>query len=119
AGLRASEVRGLRWTDVDLNARTLTVRRAICQGLEAPPKSGHERVIPLTDELHQALVDAPKNKLQPWGPVAPCSKGTVWKESGLRAAFQAACARAGISGWRFHDLRHFFVTDLFRNGASA
>ncbi len=119
AGLRASEVRGLRWTDVDLNARTITVRRAICHGKEAPPKSGHQRVIPMTDELFEALSHAEGSKASPWAPVAPSSKGTIWSESGLRNAFQAASRRAAVTGFRFHDLRHFFVTQLFRHGASA
>jgi site-specific recombinase XerD len=27
--------------------------------------------------------------------------------------------RAGLDGWSFHDLRHFFVSELFRMGVSA
>lgn len=119
AGLRASEVRGLRWPDVDLKARVLTVRRAICHGVEAVPKSGHERVVPLTDELFEALTLAEEKKLSPWAPVAPNRLGRVWAESSLRNAFRAACTRAGVSGLRLHDLRHLFVSALFRRGASA
>jgi site-specific recombinase XerD len=39
----------------------------------------------------------------------------------LRAepAFKRARKRAGLSDWTFRDLRHFFVTELFRSGASA
>jgi integrase len=36
AGLRAGEVRGLRWPDVDLELGTITVRRSVCRGEEAP-----------------------------------------------------------------------------------
>ena len=42
-----------------------------------------------------------------------------WGESGLNQAFQRAQERAKRTGWSFHDLRHFFVTELFRNGARA
>ncbi len=37
AGLRAGEVRGLRWPDVDLDTGTLTIRRSISAGFETTP----------------------------------------------------------------------------------
>ena len=43
AGLRAGEVRGLEWQDVDLKAGSLTVRQTIYHGQKDTPKSGHER----------------------------------------------------------------------------
>ena len=73
----------------------------------------------MTDALFDALSRAEGQKVSPWAPVAPSSTGTVWSESGLRSAFKAACRRASVSGWRFHDLRHHFVSELFRHGASA
>lgn len=45
-GLRASEVRGLRWSDVEFSGGTITVRRALTLGIETTPKSHHHRVIP-------------------------------------------------------------------------
>jgi len=51
AGLRASEVRGLRFTDVDLKAGTLTVRRARTGRHAVTPKSHHQRVIPIAMRL--------------------------------------------------------------------
>jgi integrase len=45
AGLRAGEIRGLRWRDVDRAAGHLVVRERICHGEVATPKSGHERVV--------------------------------------------------------------------------
>jgi integrase len=41
------------------------------------------------------------------------------RKYGLRQAFVRACRRAELKGWRFHDLRHFFVTQLFRGGTPA
>lgn len=55
----------------------------------------------------------------PWGPVAPSSRGEIWSEFGLRSASRDAASKAAISGRSFHSLRHFFVTELFRQGASA
>ena len=119
AGLRASEVRGLRWKDVDLNSQVLTVRQAICHGVAAPPKSGHERVVPLTNDLIDVLEVAGEKKAGSSTPVAPSSWGTVWSEAGMRTAFNKARKKAALEEWTFHSLRHFFVSDLFRQGASA
>ena len=36
----------------------LVVRQAICRGVAAPPKSGHEREIPIAATLRPVLVEA-------------------------------------------------------------
>jgi integrase len=45
---------GLRWCDVDLRRR-ITVQQAVWKGIVDTPKSGHGRIIPMTDELADAL----------------------------------------------------------------
>ena len=45
-GLRADEVRGWKWDDDDLERGIIVVRRSRSYGIEAPPKSGHERAVP-------------------------------------------------------------------------
>jgi integrase len=119
AGLRASEVRGLRWSDVDLTAATITVRRGITIGVETTPKSHHHRVIPLARVLRELLETAKATKPGPWSPVALTVHGKPWGEFGLNQAFKRAQKRIGRSGWTFHSLRHFFVTELFRRNAPA
>jgi integrase len=117
AGLRAGEIRGLRWRDVDLKGGQLVVRQTICRGKVSTPKSGHERVVPLADELAIALSRVTSRPLD--GRVSTTARGKPWSEFSLGNAFRRACKRAGLSGWRPHDLRHFFVTELFRLGAAA
>jgi integrase len=119
AGLRAGEVRGLRWPDVDLIQEIIVVRRSVCRGEEAPPKSGHHRVLPIATPLLPALVDAARQRTSPWAPVSPTADGKAWAEFSLRSAFREAARRAGLSGWSFHSLRHYFVTSLFQCGAPA
>lgn len=119
AGLRAGEVRGLSWRDVDLPGRALTVRLALSHGQLAPPKSGHERTVPLTKRLVTLLRDAKPTGAPAQGRVAVTAHGKAWGTWGLGLAFERAQTRAGIEGFRFHDLRHFFVTQLFRDGAPA
>ena len=107
AGLRAGEVRGLRWSDVDFRANTLTVRRSITRGQETTPKSGDHRVVPLAGPL-RALLDAARvsRSKNPWATVALTAQCKAWGESGLNQAFQRAMLRAKRDGLSFHDLRH-------------
>jgi integrase len=119
AGLRRSEVLGLRWSDVDLKGNTITVRRAITRGEETTPKSGDHRVIPIAEPLRLLLESAATTKKSPWASVALTKHGKTWGEFGLSQAFKRAQRRAGHSGWTFHDLRHFFASELFRKGVPA
>jgi len=118
-GLRPCEVRGLRWPDVDLKAQTLTIRIALARGEETTPKSHHAEVLPLCERMHNALERTKANRKSPFGTVALTAYGKPWGDSGLNQAFKRAKKRAGKSGWTVHGLRHFFVTELFRNGVSA
>jgi integrase len=67
-GLRASELRGLRWSDIDLRARQLTVRqRADAWGTIGHPKTHKsERTIPLgpfvVNTLKEWRLACPKTK---------------------------------------------------------
>jgi integrase len=119
SGLRASEIRGLRWSDINLAVGTITVRRGITLGIETTPKSHHQRVVPIGPRLRAVLAAAEAKKKGPWAPVAITELGKPWGENGLNQAFKRSQARAKLEGWSFHDLRHFFVTELFRSGAGA
>jgi integrase len=114
AGLRAGEVRALRWTDVDLVRGEIVVRFSRVRGQDSTPKSGKNRIVPIAEPLRAALETAKAGKPSPFGLVAPSGRGTAWSDWGLLQAFGGACERAGIGHWRFHDLRHFFVTELLR-----
>jgi integrase len=49
SGLRSGEVRGLRWPDVDLNARRLLIRRSVWRRATVKlPKSGKQRRVAMT-----------------------------------------------------------------------
>jgi integrase len=55
AGLRRSEIIGLRWCDVDFKRKLLVIEQAVWKGIVDTPKSGHGRIIPMTDALAAAL----------------------------------------------------------------
>jgi integrase len=102
---------------VDLVSKILVVRLSQSKGETSTPKSGHEREVPLAPQL-LAILESIQPRISK-DLVAKTSLGDPWKDSGLLQAFRRAQKKAGLEGFRFHDLRHFFVTELFRNGASA
>jgi integrase len=86
AGLRACEIRGLRVCDVDLGANLLRVRQAVSHGVVDTPKSGHDREVPLTRALREALAAAIEGRPRD-ARVALSTRGRPWGQSGLREMF--------------------------------
>ena len=117
-GLRASELRGLTWGDVDLKAAELHVRqRADRYGEIGKPKSkaGH-RTVPLPpmglNTLREWKLKCPHSEL-----VFPTVSGRISRYNDIVRALQAAGRRAGLldaegkpkySG--LHALRHFYAS---------
>jgi integrase len=120
-GLRASELRGLRWADVDLKRDELHVRRrADCFNVFGPPKSeAGERTIPLlpmlADTLRQHRLVCPKGKLDL---VFPNGAGNVESHTNIinrgfipaqiAAGVVTASGKAKYTG--LHCLRHFYAS---------
>lgn len=117
AGLRAGEVIGLRWVNVNLETGLLFVREAIAHGIVVTPKSGHQRAIPIAPPLQAILKEAKKRSSSEY--VAPSRRGKPWTHGGLRHAFDRALERARLPHARLHDLRHFFITQCFAGGAGG
>jgi integrase len=118
-GLRASELRGLRWSDVDLRAHELHVRqRADRWNKIGPPKSDSgARTIPFGADLALALKEwklaCPKGELDL---VFPTFAGTVLSykhfTDRLEPIFKAAHVvdKAGKPKYAPHAFRHFFAS---------
>jgi integrase len=115
-GLRASELRGLRWADIDLNAGNLTVsQRADVWRRIGPPKSAAgRRDIPLTPMAINALrlwkSACPAGEL---GLVFPNNLGQVEGLPNIQRRVwdpvQVKCGLVDAEGqarYRFHSLRH-------------
>lgn len=136
AGLRESELLGLHWRDVDLDAGTLTVNSALVrvtgEGLRDfdPKTAASAATIPLAPAAVGALrthrarqLEARLRAGQTWQPtdyVFTTEIGTAISASNLlRRSFYPLCARAGIPtrpGLRFHDLRHSCGSLLIAEG---
>jgi integrase len=116
-GLRASEIRGLRWADVDLSRGELHVRQRADRyaTLGALKSKGSRRTIPLLPMVVNALREW---RLANRGNdlVFPGEQGRPCHLSVLVRAWQAAQVRAGIVTGEtakytgFHALRHFYAS---------
>jgi integrase len=106
-GLRRGEVFGLKWTDLDLNRATLVIR-----GEGA--KSGKTRHLPLNDAAVQAL--RTWHSQCPEGEVLVFPGRTGEKLNNTKRAWAGVLADAGITGFRWHDMRHDFASRLVMCG---
>jgi integrase len=112
-GLRISELRGLRWDDVDLKRSELHLRqRADRYNKIGPLKSAAgERVIPLPPTLVSTLrkwkLACPNSEL---GLAFPAADGSIQSYVNMtRHALDPIMSAAGLKyGW--HSLRHFYAS---------
>lgn len=107
SGLRKDNVLKLSWEQIDMNLRTIELLKQENKG---------KKIIkhPISNLLYSVLI-----KLE------PKKKGYVFvnPKTGLpyttiRKSFATALAKAGIEGFRFHDLRRTFGTWLHEEGVS-
>lgn len=129
AGLRQGELLALRWSDVDLEAATLSVRYTLRRGTRelAEPKTDRaRRTLRLGGEAVTALRDHRRRQLEErlaaarrWhddGYVFASGTGTALDARNVIRALAVALERAGLPSQRFHDLRHCYATLLLEHG---
>jgi integrase len=130
-GLRRGEVLALRWSDVDLARRTLTVQQSLEQtraglAFKTPKTRRSLRTIALSPTLaevlqaHRAKQAAERLALgmsrAPDGLVFTRLDGDpIWPDA-LTKEFGGIIQRAGVRRITFHGLRHTHATDLLRAG---
>jgi integrase len=102
-GMRHGEIVTLRWSDVDFQSKTLTVRAF-------NTKTATTRTVGLTDRLAGELVLMPEVMRADVDGLVFGVEGRVTK------GFRGAADAAGLSDVRFHDLRHTAATRLVRSG---
>jgi integrase len=117
AGLRMGEILALRWCDVDFRRKQIAVQQAVWQGVVDVPKSGHGRVVPMTDALLAALQRARHLRGER---VLYRDNGTPIVHATVRAWLEACERRAGLEvEGCLHKLRHTFCSHLAMRGAPA
>jgi integrase len=105
-GLRKGEIFSLKWSNVNLSSRQITVTSQLS-------KSKKARYIPLNDQAHNAL--------KQWHSQAHDNDLVFYGREGnqinnIRKSWTTLLKEAGITGFRFHDLRHDFASQLVMKG---
>jgi len=130
---RGCELKGLQWADIDLFQRTITIRKT--------KTAAGERMIPLTSVAASALARL-RTRAESFGPVEPShyvfaafvpkfkfndTNVVGYSLTGYdptrhinswRTAWRSLTKKAGLPGFRFHDLRHCAITSLAESGAA-
>ena len=127
-GLRAGELRGLRWGDVDLKENKLHVRqRADRWGdMDLPKSEAGERDVPFGKIVANTLKEYRlRSQYSSDGELVFCSSnGTVLEHSNmLKQSLHKAQVLAGITGkdgepkyTGLHSLRHFYASWCINRG---
>lgn len=125
AGLRWSEVAGLRVGRVDLAGRTLEVVETCAEvrgtiQFAAPKSKASRRTIPLPsfliDELGEHLLRTGR-RADPTALVLQARGGGPLRKHWSRRFFTPAVKQAGLGGLTFHHLRHTYAGLLIAAGA--
>jgi integrase len=117
SGMRRGEITGLTWNKVDLQNRVIKLE-------SSDTKDREKRTIPILPQLFEILVALP-NRIR-----KPGDDNHVFLYQGqpiktFDKALKTACENAGIKygrfakdGFKFHDLRHTFNTNMRKAGVS-
>jgi integrase len=126
-GMRLGEALGLHWDDIQLGAsehdphRFIRVERTYdaAHRVMTPPKNGKMRMVDLSRELRQALMDLQGTRLddailhgrtEPDALVFPGKVGRPLHPSWVYTLHRRICGLAGLRATRVHDLRPSFAT---------
>lgn len=130
-GARRGELLGLRWSDVDLEKGTVSIRRSLVSigyrvEFSEPKTPRSRRTITIDPATVSALKAYRKRQLEDklaCGPgwidsdlVFVREDGSPWHPQLVSDAFDKAVKRSGLPRLRFHDLRHCHATLSLESG---
>jgi integrase len=136
-GARRGEILALRWSDFDERRRVVRIWNAVILGegdkptLKYGSKTGKERTVSLNDWTFEVLDEyrtwceqrARQAKVRLRDTAFVFSNemdGSVpMSPDYLSSLYQRARNKAGLDGMRFHDLRHFHITELLTAGVDV
>ncbi len=100
-GMRRGEILGLKWDYIKLDNRLIIL---------PVTKNNTVRVLPINDTLHRILSEMPQKSGYVFG------NGNGGHIENIKHSFTSACRKAGITDFRFHDLRHTYASHLAMRG---
>lgn len=132
-GLRESELLGLTWDSVDMKTGSIIVDKQLAysynrsKGIFSTPKNGKTRTIAPAASVLAALKQQKVRQLEqrlkagmlwnnPLNLVFTHEDGSIIEQWQMKASFSRLLEAAGLSGVRFHDLRHTFAVNSIRAG---
>jgi integrase len=104
-GMRRENILSLKWEQVDLFRRVITLEHT---------KNDERHGIPLNDTLLQMFLSLSKVRHLHSSYVFCHENGKRFYE--IKKGFKKALKKAGIEDFRFHDLRHCFASSLVQKG---
>jgi len=105
-GMRRGEILGLKWANVDLKHGFILLEDGMV-------KNDERREIPINQNLRAALQSVTRRLDVPYVFHDP-ETGNRYRD--VKKGFNAACRRARITDFHFHDLRHTFASHLVMEG---
>ena len=102
-GMRKGEILNLKWADVDMHNRTITIRKT---------KNNELRILPVNDVLYRTL--RAMDQQLGYQYVFSNTDGKPYLD--IKVGFRATLRRARIHDFKFHDLRHTFASRLVMAG---
>lgn len=131
-GLRSGEVLGLQWQDIDFEKNLIHVRRTLWAGRKdgpgmdgkhwwcftSPKSTNSKRDVLMIPALRDALLEHKKRLISNSLNLLFCTKSGQPISRGwlIQRHFHPALKAVGVTGVRFHDLRHSFATILLNRG---
>lgn len=123
-GLRRGELLALLWTDMDTEARTISVTKQVnrIKGdlVVSPPKTQNSvRTLVIPQQAVDLLIE--EHKKHPGNPyMFPSPKtGTMYDPDAFRRTHDKILKAIGAEHVRFHDMRHLFATLSLKNGVDV
>jgi len=100
-GMRRGEILGLKWDYMRLENRLIIL---------PVTKNNTVRVLPINDTLYRILSEMAREASYVFG------NGNGGDIGDIKHSFTSACRKAGITDFRFHDLRHTYASHLAMRG---
>jgi integrase len=113
-GMRRGEIMNLKWSNVDMKNNMIYV---------VETKNGEPRHVPMSNRLRSTLAALPRRIGSDYVFTGETKVGKG-KQIGIpgkpfndvRTSFESVCTKAGITSFRFHDLRHTAASHMVMAG---